>query len=352
MKTKLKQPTTAQWKKLYEIAAELKELAPWNWMDETRIFGVENPDTKEIGFISTMGMMGEHLALGVYLGAEGLYKFWDFQEIGHELEPLALFEIPQLQVSFEDREHLEKEDRDVHKKLGLKFRGRKNYPMFRSIRPGFLPWFIDLEEANFLIYAIEQTLEVAPSIKENPAIVEGADNRKNKKYLVRAAENKNKKTVWQDEMKSIAPPEQKKISVKIPTETVSQFKEFPQNKKLIFEMNLFYMPTPIAEKGKRPCFPKMLMIAETNSGAILGVEILEPQENDSATYADVAENLAKIWSQHPVLPKEIRVGSDLLFDLLRDFTQQLNIKLIQTDELTAVENAQEAMFGFFLGDDF
>jgi hypothetical protein len=139
MKTKEKSPTTAEWKRLYELAAELKQLAPWEWMDETMIFGVENPDSGEIGFVSPMGMLGEHLSLGVYLGAEGLYGFWGFQEAGLEAEPFALFEIPQLQVSFENREGLEKQDRDVMKKLDLKFRGRQSYPIFRSIRPGFLP---------------------------------------------------------------------------------------------------------------------------------------------------------------------------------------------------------------------
>src|SRR5205085_8579894 len=153
--------------------------APWEWMDESEIFGVESPEDGEIGFVSVMGARGEHLAIGIYLGAEGLYGFWDFQNEGHEKEPLALFDIPQLQASFEDREQLKKEDREVIKKLSLKFRGKQNYPMFRSSKSGFMPWFITSKEARFLIYIIEQTLEVAPRVRENPMILLGENDKEN-----------------------------------------------------------------------------------------------------------------------------------------------------------------------------
>ena len=52
-----------------------------------------------------------------------------------------VLEIPQLQASFEDRGHLQKEDRDVIKKLGLKFRGANSWPMFRNYAPECSPGF-------------------------------------------------------------------------------------------------------------------------------------------------------------------------------------------------------------------
>ncbi len=347
MPTKQKQPTEKEWKRLYELAAKLKELAPWEWMDETRIFGVENPETKEIGFVSTMGMMGEHLSLGVYLGAEGLYGFWDFQVEGHEAEPLALFEIPQLQVSFENRENLEKQDRDLHKKLGLKFRGKQNYPMFRSIKPGFLPWFITSDEARMLIYAIEQTLEVAPLVRENPAILDDESDAENEVVLTRLAEKQGTKLIWRDEMREIPPPAEEEFTVAIPSGLVDELKAFPQATNFILETALFIMPSPIAEKGKRPYFPKMLMLADAQSGAILGFQLIQPQETDAENYAEISRHFFEELQKLEVRPQEIRVGSELLFDLLNGLNQQLNIKLRQTDDLPAIEAAREGMFGFF-----
>ncbi len=352
MPTKFTQPTAAEWKRLYELAAELKKLAPWQWMDETMIFGVENPDTKEVGFISPMGMLGEHLSIGVYRGAEGLYGFWDFQEVGLEAEPFALFEIPQLQVSFEDREALEKQDRDTIKKLDLKFRGSQNYPLFRSIKPGFMPWFITSDEARMLIHSIEQTLEVAPRVLENPDILTDESDTENEVCLVRFAENQDGKLVWREEMREIPPPAEKEYTVKIPQGLVDELKAFPQAKKLILEIDLFYAPTPIGEKGKRPFIPKMLMLADRTSGVIAGFEIIAPQEIETENFAELARHLFESLHKLQVRPQEIRVADDDVFDLLKGVNQQLNIKLRQTDDLRAIAAAKEEMFGFFGGGPF
>ncbi len=351
MKSKTKQnaPTIGEWKRLYELAAELKKLAPWEWMDETEIFGVENPDTKEIGFVSPMGMMGEHLSIGVYLGAEGLYGFWDFQEVGLEAEPFALFEIPQLQVSFENRESLEKQDRETIKQLDLKFRGSQNYPLFRSIRPGFMPWFITSEEARFLIYAIEQTLEVAPRVRENPDILIDESDTENEVCLVRSADETNGKINWRDEMREIAPPAEKEFIVQIPQTLIDELKAFPQVKNLILEIDLFYAPTPVGERGKRPYIPKMLMLADNRSGMIAGFQIIQPKENEIENYTEISRHLFDLLHKLNARPQEIRVASDDLFDLLKGINQQLNIKLRQTEDLQAIEAAKEGMFGFFGG---
>ena len=348
MQTKFKQPTTAEWKRLYELAGKLKELAPWQWMDETEIFGVENPDTKEIGFVSPMGMLGEHLSVGVYLGAEGLYGFWDFQEAGLEAEPFALFEIPQLQVSFEDRERLEKQDRDVIKKLGLKFRGAQNYPLFRSIRPGFMPWFITSEEARVLICAIEQTLEVAPRVRENPNVLIDESDTENEVCLVRVAEKKNGKIIWRDEIREIPPPE-KEFIIKIPQALVDELKAFPQVKNFVLEIDLFYAPTPVGEKGKRPYIPKMLMLADGRNGMIAGFQLIQPKEDALENYTEIGRHVFGSLQKLNARPHEIRVGSDVLFDLLKGLNQQLNIKLRQTEDLRAIEAAKQGLFGFFGG---
>ena len=198
--------SVAEWERLYELAVKLKALEPWEWMDEQDIFGVQNPENGEIGFVSIMGMLGEHLSMCVYLGAEGLHGYWDMSDPITDLEnnPFAMFEVPQLQVSFEDREMLEKQDRDIIKKLGLKFRGNQNYPLFRSIKPGFMPYFVESEESRFLIYAMEQTLAMLPRFYDEEYLLPNPDEEL---ILVRVPEQQNGNLVWRDEIKPIPPPE-------------------------------------------------------------------------------------------------------------------------------------------------
>ena len=163
------------WRHLHDAASRLKTLAPWEWMTESDVFGVEHPETGDLGFVSVMGMLGEHHAVTVYLGPEALAQFWALQQAGPSADPERVLEIPQLQASFEDRDMLQKQDQALIKQLGLKFRGRQAWPLFRSFRPGFVPWFLEPGEVQFLSSILDQVSEVAERLQDNAALLPAPD---------------------------------------------------------------------------------------------------------------------------------------------------------------------------------
>lgn len=346
MKPNKQPPSISEWKKLFDLAVEIKALEPWESMEELDIFGVQNPETGEIGFVSIMGMLGEHLSMCVYLGAEGLHGYWDLSDPAADLEnnPFALFDVPQLQVSFEDREMLEKQDRDIIKKLGLKFRGRQSYPLFRSIRPGFMPYFVEAEESRFLIYAMEQILAMLPRFYDEDYLLPDPEEDL---ILVRVPENQNGELFWHDEIIAIAPPGRMEIVFEVPAEAIEKLKQSPQKTELVLEIDLFHAPMPVGEKGERPYIPKMLLITDAQRGLILGVELIKPAESIPESIARIprilVENLLKLKNR----PSEIRVSSELLFDAFKTFTQQINVKLRQTDVLPTMDEAKESLSGYF-----
>ena len=113
-----KPPSIQEWKDLYEAAIEFKKIKPWNWMWDTDIFGVQNPITGETGYCCVMGGAGEHFALAVYLGSEGLNGYLKLQSKKNypSLEDMLNFQ-KLLMASFEDREYLQKEDFQLIKDL-------------------------------------------------------------------------------------------------------------------------------------------------------------------------------------------------------------------------------------------
>jgi hypothetical protein len=144
-------PTLDEWKQLYDLAAKIKDLAPWDWMEEDDLFGFQMPGTGELGFISVMGALGEHYSIAIYQGIEGLDGFWKMQNLGPKLTPEFILQVPQLQLSFEDREIITTEDRAVMKSLGLKFRGANAWPQFRSYRPScFSPGILSRQKPKCL----------------------------------------------------------------------------------------------------------------------------------------------------------------------------------------------------------
>ncbi|MFQ5814136.1 MAG: hypothetical protein ACE5I2_13255, partial [Anaerolineae bacterium] len=140
-----KSPTKADWQALYQAALEFKEIEAWTWMYDSDVFGVQDPATGEIGYCCIMGNLGEMFALALYLGSEGLESYMRVASEPPQISAEAL-ETMLLQkcliVSFGGREELTKEDRQVIKRLGLKFRGRTAWPLFRSYRPAYHPWYL------------------------------------------------------------------------------------------------------------------------------------------------------------------------------------------------------------------
>ncbi len=201
-------PSHDEARTLCNLPAEIKALSPWQWMEETDVFGVEDPDTGEIGFVSVMGNVGEYEAVAVYPGAEGIYGFIDFQT-DPSASPDRLIEIPQVQLSFSESKFLEKRNRDLLKGSVLKFTGSR--PLFRSYRPGFLPWFITLNEARLLIHALSQTLEMTERFAEQPAIFPDDGDAETEPFLVRISRNEGTELVWEDQIKRVPRPPIEKV---------------------------------------------------------------------------------------------------------------------------------------------
>src|SRR5690606_30043992 len=107
------------WKGLFEAAFRIKDMAPWEWMVETDMFGIR--DGGETCYVSVMGNLGEHLGISVYRGDAALSRFLDLRDIPEETimeYPELLLQIPQLQLSFENREDLQEWDRRLIRKMG------------------------------------------------------------------------------------------------------------------------------------------------------------------------------------------------------------------------------------------
>lgn len=336
---------------LYRLAVLVKELAPWEWMDESEVFGVQSPETGEFGFVSIMGMAGEHFAVAVYVGAEGLYGILEFASQETISNPEQLLDIPQLQTSFEDRDVLDKQDREVIKKLGLKFRGASAWPMFRSYRPGFMPWFVTSEEARLLKHALEQTLEVAPRVKDDPDILNDVGDEDGEIYLVRVPRQGGDGLIWEDQMMRVPPPERESLVIALDVVLLGQLKQLTQG-PLEVEIDLLCLPMGIGGKGERPYRPYMLMMADAGSGMIVGFELMQSEPSLAEMHGQIPTKIAEWLAQAEVIPERITARSEMLLELLEPLAGTLNITLYQADELPGINAAANSMFGSMMGEGF
>ena len=328
-----------EWGRLYAVTGRVKDLAPWKWMMEDNIFGVRNPERDEVGFVSVMGSGGEHFAVGLYQGAVALYDFLALSE-AESVEAERVLEIPQLQASFEDRGRLEKEDRDVIKKLVLKFRGAHSWPMFRNYAPGMFPWFLTSSEARFLTTALEQLLEVAPRVRDDEDVLRGEEDDE---FLVRVPRVENARLVWEDKIMRVPEPELKKAApAPLDRQLLESLKKLPEVTNVI-EIELTMLPMPVREKNDRPFFPYLLMLVDASSELILGNDLLQPLPSLDAMRAEFPTKVAEYLLKLGVKPLKIAVRTERTAQSLAPLAEELGIRIKVSPRLPALDSAMELL---------
>jgi len=339
-------PTKADWKALYQAAIEFKEIEAWTWMYDSDVFGVQDPISGEIGYCCIMGSLGEMFALALYLGSEGLESYMRVAS-GPPLDSSETFEELMLQkclmASFCSREELTKEDRQVIKRLGLKFRGRNAWPLFRSYRPAYHPWHLTADEARFLTLALQQAREVCLRFREDPALFEPLNEEL---WFVRVPEETEAGLSWRDAwLEPALLEEEDLLDVPLDELRLARLKKAAQFMDAIWEMDFFLSPSAVQEKkGERPYYPYLTMTVDHRSGFIFGTDLASPGthlEKFPARFLAMAERLKK-------LPTELWVEKENAYDLLEPLTSRLGIKLYLVDELESLEAARTAL-GQFMG---
>jgi hypothetical protein len=336
-------PGVREWRGLYESAVRIKEISPWEWMTESDVFGVRSPETGELGFVSVMGLLGQHYAVSLYLGSEGIHGFLDLQEMGPFADQGALIQIPQLQASFENREELDKRDRQVIKELDLKFRGRNAWPMFRSYRPSLFPWFLEAAEVRFLSCALEQLADVAPRCREDPSLLEPSGGES---YLLRAPRQEGRRRRWEDASMGVPPLDAPPIEVEMEVPKIEALGRLPRG-EVRLEVDCFMFPAPVQDEGDRPYFPHMLLVVDAGSGMVLGSDLLTPHPSLEAMWGRVPENLADQLFAMELAPARISVDSELLFDLLQPLASEAGFGLELSPSLPGLESARENLLHTF-----
>jgi len=335
-------PTKSDWEKLYQAAVKLQKVAPWTWMQNEDLFAVENPASGEMGYCTLMGYCQEIFGMDIFLGARGYDRYLEI--IASEAEAQdsdKTLETPTLLLLFGSRLELHKRDLDVIRSLGLQFRGRTAWPLFRSLRPGYAPYFLDREEAVYFTAAMEQALVVADKVRyEGLDLFEEVDED-----LVFTRYYRNGR--WKEEWRK---PEYLPLETAQP-EAIDAVNEAEllllRNSagKLSggWELDIFPLPLATGTASQRPYFPLCFLAADRKQGLITDAICTEPWLTTSQKQDTVLQFLKKA---HP-LPQKIWVKSAKIKTILEPITRPLGIDL-RIGSLSMLEEAKAGLLDSLL----
>ena len=156
------EPSTREWRDLHETFNEYCQAKPWHWLGDDDLVVVEHPSKEYKGYCAAMGRAGIEYGLAVYIGDEGLAGYLSLMTGEADPDsPDSIDSMRSLAALLADRETLDNRDRAIIRDLGLKYRGRGRWPLFRSTVPGYMPWLLDADEAVFLTMALRNIMDVA-----------------------------------------------------------------------------------------------------------------------------------------------------------------------------------------------
>ncbi|MBI4310472.1 MAG: hypothetical protein HY681_01715 [Chloroflexi bacterium] len=322
------QPMQAEWSRLYSQASRFRQLAPWQWLTDDRFIAVEEPETGDTAYCVVMGAGGIEYGLLAYRGAVG---FKGYLLVANEAvdEDESMFIQDCLSLSFGDRELVDKADRAIHAALGLKFRGRGQWPLFRSHRGVYFPTRLDQQEAKFLATCLEQVcgfVEEGQSGRPLPSPTE-------ERPLV--GRRRNRAGTWETTVFPL-PPQPPLPTLAIERGRVDAALAKCAKTRQTWQARVETAGIIDEGKGTQPFFARILMCVEAKSGFILPGDVLEPEES-------VQEGLMSAVEESGVIPHALNVTSPYLQGELAPLAEALGIKVSQVTRMKNLDEASEAL---------
>lgn len=321
--------------RLYDLAVRYRKAKLWKDLTDDALFGVRLANG-EIGYCSVMGMMGEHFALGVYRGREGLDSYRLLAQITEELPDSEIFfrMLSQdcLQCSFETKGELSPEELEETKSYGkrkrVSFRGQMAFPRFQKYRPYYAPAVVkDTGDEELLCLALEAAIAIAERAKkESPealGFTYGAPFDREIPLLEPAGDGFRWSMLPLPERREIV-PESPALSNEI---LLGKIKRMKKRGERICELFMFPVPTELEDGSGLCSFPVVLIALDPKSGMVLPDVMDLGCHGGEALLASFATALAKAKS----VPSSIYVRNERAYLFLENFCKQAGIQLYKED---------------------
>lgn len=335
------------WRRLYDLARRVRDMAPWQWMEETDLFAVRDSQSKEPLFVSVMGNQGAYYAVSVYPGAKALALFWQTQAVddlirNYDLMASLVLATPQAHVAFGAKKDLAPVEKEIIKTLGLSFKGRHSWPCFRGFRPGWHPWFVDSQEARWLELAMENVLEIAPRARQDRGLLR-RDNLE-APYLTRIRVSDDPAGRWEEKLE-VCPPPTFRIQVTAPAELFQRVQKLPDNGCRV-EMDLVPFMVPVAFEGERPLQPYVLLVCDADSELVVGLDVMVCEREIEDLWQQVPAKFLDICDREKIRPAEVRLRAPWLAMVMEDLCKELGAQMRFTMDLPAVSGAMGELAGY------
>lgn len=334
-----KEGTLEQWKELYQVASEIKEMKPWEIFSDVDLIGLKNEDEDDIAFVSIMGNAGNCYGISVYEGLEGLNDFLKLlnqEELGMSPE-YAMFTQTALTCYWGDRAELSEEQRRIIRELGYKYRGKNQWLYFMSFEPGYYPYNLSQEEVNRMTMYLTHLRTALQKFRE-------LHNQVNLEYgsmLLFEFDEDGEVLYFGEELLPFIDFQFRMLEL-TDGELIDKLSKEPRC-EMVLEADIISMGVSVRDKQfRRPANPTLCLIMEAKSNMMVKCEMPEPEEDPLICMAEQLEEFILANG----IPKEIRFSNVMVLAGLAHICKICDIRLTRVENLEGIGVFKEGMEKF------
>ncbi len=341
----MKEPRSAPiysplWKKLYSLIHEFVKTKPWELFENEDVFYVQSPHGPQLYLCSVMGNAGEEFGLSAFRGDQGIRNYYSMiTREEYETPRNLIYELDMLSFTLGARDFMEKKDLQITKKLLLSFQGG-NWPLIRSYRPHYAPWFLTESEIEVLCDCIEQTLAL---YDEGEDVLEQIRNNENGDMLLRSFQNSS----WVSTRRPVLyPAKEEAPAIHLDDFTAQRLRNLPDN-GLKEEIDLVHLPGIITDH--EPFYFGLLLVG-INEQKVNQYSLVKPFED---YFEQACKILAQSFLKRGSKPCMVLLNAKSLFSkVFERIAAQADIRCEMADELPYITDFENSMLDKLNGNEF
>lgn len=342
---------------LFEKALLYKNTNLWMKLYDSQLFAVRHSDGT-IGYCCVMGMLGEHIALAVYPGGEGLASYRmihaDSPEVNEFERHAMLMSQNCVMLSFENKSDLLPGEamaaNDYCQRHGIELKGKLAYPHFQKISPQHLPWYLSdaadqqrmLEALDAAIAASERVFMVVP---ESVGFTGGKPYDRRIPLLEKAGDE------YQWTEIALPDPAPAKYPAFCASDDITMARLLKSQRKGEWACDVIMHTSAVIDQRdsdttfptNAPYFPYILLIVDNISGLVLDVTLGDNTGDYSDQFGKAAIDLAMRNGR----PLRILVPNDRAHALFADLAKQFDANLLKRKQIAQLKDAEESLWEQF-----
>jgi hypothetical protein len=319
------------WRDLYRAALEFQVLAPWNWVSSDDVLSIDNEHGVRI--LSILGGNREVFGLAAYRGTDGANILLLMRSPHVEFTPDSGYHHDALLLDFVPQSVLDAEDKRILK--NIEFHPArvkpKLCPLFRSLIPGYVPWFIDQAEVRQMLDNLRGATLFANLLRAHPNFFQGRGPTEIPFFPVDAPMPlQPEQLAWHSF--TLTPVTLDPALDPQSFQDLPAWLRLPQPAQSIWEIDAIFSSARIMQ-SPRPYWARTGLVADAHSGLPLGMRSVDVQH----TLSDAAgASLASAMERQNLRPATLHVKSDILLRTLAPLAEALGITLTRVDRLPKI----------------